>query len=315
MSAIKTTLSTSGVRRRRLLALVIGLCFVGVSAAAWAFWTAGATSAGSGASKGGSVNKPAAPTVSAVGRKVTVTWGATTLSTGGAVDGYTVKRYDANTDALQTTLTDCTGTLTATTCDEKLVPGGEWKYTVTAKFATNWTSPESDKSGAVTVSATKALTLAKSLFGTPDLSGGNFTVSGSLVNFDPNETLEFRLDAASTGNVLSSTPAAADGDGNASISVTLPQPSDGAHTIFVNGGNGSQVSAGIVVDTAVPTASASLSPSANGAGWNNTSPVSVTLSGNGTGSGLKFIKYTTDGSDPTTSGTAQTYSGAFNVSS
>src|SRR3954469_19632626 len=172
MSAIKTTLSTSGVRRRRLLALVIGLCFVGVSAAAWAFWTAGATSAGSGASKGGSVNKPAAPTVSAVGRKVTVNWGASTLSTGGAVDGYTVKRYDTSDNA-QTLLTDCTGTITGLTCDEKQVPGGDWKYTVAAKFASNWTSAESDKSGTVTVSASKALTLAKSLFGTPDLSGGN----------------------------------------------------------------------------------------------------------------------------------------------
>ncbi|MFL5913362.1 MAG: beta strand repeat-containing protein [Gaiellaceae bacterium] len=317
MSAIKSTLSKTSVRNRRILAVLIGLCLAGASVAAWAFWTVSSGS-GSGASHAGTVNQGATPTVSATGRKVTVSWGASTLSNGAAVDGYTVKRYDASTDALQTTLTDCTGTITGTTCDEKLVPGGDWKYTVTPKFH-SWTGAESAKSGTVTVNANIGLSLDKSLFGTPDQSSGNYTVTGTLVNFDPSETLSFKLDDPSTGTALSGTPSAADGDGNASISVSVPTSvSDGAHTIYVIGGNGSnQASSGIVVDTSAPTVTPGVSPTPNGAGWNITSPVSVTLSGDdGTGSGVKFIKYTTDGSDPTVpANNPQTYSGPISISS
>ena len=58
-----------------------------------------------------------------------------------------------------------------------------------------------------------------------------------------------------------------------------------------------------MIDTTAPTATATLTPAANAAGWNNTTPIGVTLSANdGSGSGLNQIKYTTDGSDPTSSG-------------
>src|SRR5436190_23809593 len=100
MSALKATLSTPGTRRRRILAVVIGLCLASVTVAAWAFWTA-TSGSGSGASHGGTVGQGVTPTASATGRKVTVSWDASTLSTGGAVDGYIVKRYDASTDASQ----------------------------------------------------------------------------------------------------------------------------------------------------------------------------------------------------------------------
>lgn len=68
------------------------------------------------------------------------------------------------------------------------------------------------------------------------------------------------------------------------------------------------------VDTTPPTVSALLTPAANGAGWNNTSPVAVALSASdGGGSGVASLKYTIDGSDPTSSGTAAVYTTALSI--
>ncbi len=47
-------------------------------------------------------------------------------------------------------------------------------------------------------------------------------------------------------------------------------------------------------DSTPPTASATRSPAANGAGWNNSSPVTVTLSGSDSGSGVKELRYWID---------------------
>lgn len=70
------------------------------------------------------------------------------------------------------------------------------------------------------------------------------------------------------------------------------------------------------LDNTAPTSAASLNPAANASGWNNTS-VQVTLSAadNAGGSGVDEIRYTTDGSDPRSSGTAATYSAPFTVTS
>src|SRR3954468_13203946 len=128
MATMTKTLVRGGLRNRRWLAIAIAICAAGVTAIAWGFWSPG-TSAGSGSSGADSVNQGATPTVSATGRTVTVSWGSSTLAAGHAVDGYVVKRYNANTDALQTTLSNCTGTVAALTCDENNVSPGQWKYT------------------------------------------------------------------------------------------------------------------------------------------------------------------------------------------
>ncbi len=46
-----------------------------------------------------------------------------------------------------------------------------------------------------------------------------------------------------------------------------------------------------LADTAPPTAASSVSPSPNANGWNNTAPVTVTLSGSDSGSGIKELRY------------------------
>ncbi|MDQ1645512.1 MAG: hypothetical protein QOJ50_1696, partial [Cryptosporangiaceae bacterium] len=272
--------------------------------AAWAYWGAASNAGGNGAAVATTVNRGSTPTAAAgIGPRVTVTWTAATMANGQAVTGYTVKRYEANTGALQTTLSGCSGTIAALTCTETTVPAGEWKYTVTPLVATNWQGAESLVSGVATVGSAN-LTLGKTVFGPPLPN----STTGTLTGFTASESLTYRLDA---GTSISGSPATADASGNATITnITIPAgTSEGSHTVYVVGGSGTQASVGIVVDTVAPTASASLSPTANGAGWNNVSPVQVILTGadGALGSGIAQIKYTTDGTNPTSSGSAQTY--------
>ena len=93
--------------------VVMPLVFILASGAAEAYWSAGSGAGGNGASAATSVNQGATPTVSAAGQAVTVSWAASTLSSGNAVAGYIVKRYTSGTPTLQTILSACTGTVAA----------------------------------------------------------------------------------------------------------------------------------------------------------------------------------------------------------
>jgi hypothetical protein len=117
----------------------------GGAAAGWSL-----TGLGSGTAKAKTLGSGNVPTVSKSGRKVTVSWTASSYTNGGAPAGYLVNRYDASTGVVQTIGANCTGTITGLTCTENNVPFGSWKYTVTATTA-NWRGPESAKSATVTV--------------------------------------------------------------------------------------------------------------------------------------------------------------------
>ncbi len=161
---------------KRVVACALAVTMIIVAATAWAYWSADSVAGGNAAAGATTVNQGATPTGNAVGTTVTVSWTATTLANGQAVGGYLVKRYDAGTNALQTILSACTGTITALSCVESSVPVGSWKYAVTPVIGTNWVGAESAKSTTVVVETTapaNAITLS-------GITGGAFKSANTI---------------------------------------------------------------------------------------------------------------------------------------
>ncbi|MEP6481821.1 MAG: LamG domain-containing protein [Rhodoglobus sp.] len=165
-----------------LVLLVVAAVILGsVGSAAWAYWSAGSTTGSNGASAATTVNAGNTPTASVASAAVTVSWTASTLVSGQPVGGYQIKRYNANTLALQTIKTACTGTIATTSCVESAVPDGTWKYTVTPVLGTNWLGAESAKSATVTVDTvapTNNITLSNATGAV--LSGNSIFYKGSV---------------------------------------------------------------------------------------------------------------------------------------
>jgi hypothetical protein len=134
------------VRPRFVLLLIaaVAVAFPGGAAAAWAL-----VRSGSGAAKAKTLGSGNTPSASNSGRRVTVSWTASSFTSGGAVPGYVVRRYNL-TGAGQGATNGCSGTITALTCIESSVPTGSWQYTVTPA-AGNWRGPESAKSVLVVI--------------------------------------------------------------------------------------------------------------------------------------------------------------------
>src|SRR6185312_15349601 len=191
-----------------------------------------------------------APTVSATGHSVTVSWTGGTLL-GQSVTGYTVKRYNASGVA-QTVGSGCSGTITTLSCTESSVPAGTWTYTV-APLLYGWVGSESSASSAVTIqSPGLSITSATPVTSLPS------TVSASLSGYVPGETVTFKLDSA-TGTPLTSTlsPSSIPASGAATASITLPSgTAQGAHTIYAEGNEGDTTSAAVGVNR--PTVSSAV---------------------------------------------------------
>jgi hypothetical protein len=135
------------VRARFVLLLVaaVAVAFPGGAAAAWVL-----VRSGSGSAKAKTLGSGNTPSASNSGHRVTVSWAASSFTTGGAVPGYVVRRYNAVTGVGQGAANGCSGTITALTCTESSVPTGSWQYTITPA-AGNWRGPESAKSVVVVI--------------------------------------------------------------------------------------------------------------------------------------------------------------------
>jgi hypothetical protein len=136
--------------RRRFLPLLVIVAAAGVlaggAAAAWSL-----SRPGPGAAQAKTLAVGSQPTASVQGHKVTVTWTASSFTTGGAAPGYVIRRYNVATGVGVGAANGCSGTLTVLTCTETGVSSGSWQYTVTPAAGTNWRGPESIKSAVVVV--------------------------------------------------------------------------------------------------------------------------------------------------------------------
>ncbi|MFL5781785.1 MAG: hypothetical protein ACJ760_10775 [Thermoleophilaceae bacterium] len=229
-----------------LRAVLIGTAIAAAAlpAAASAAWLHSGT--GTPTAKAVSMPSGATPTVSVSNRSVAVSWSASTMPGGGAVSGYTIKRYDTNGNA-QTIGSGCSGTIAAVTCTETSVPGGTWRYTVTP-VKNNWIGTESSQSSNATV-ASPSLTFSSST----TVSSLPTTLNGSVAAFVGGQTVTYRLDDPSTGTVLSGTlsPTPVPSGGGSSVTVMIPAgTSNGSHTVYAVGSGGDVASAGITVAVA-----------------------------------------------------------------
>ncbi|HYH61233.1 MAG TPA: hypothetical protein VD766_05155 [Solirubrobacterales bacterium] len=222
--------------RSLIAAIAVVLALPALAPAAW-----NSNGAGGGYAKARSVATGNTPTASVSNRSVTVSWSAA----GGSVPvtGYVVKRYSTG-GALQTIGSNCSGTVTGTSCTENAVPPGSWRYTVTP-IRQSWQGSEGGQSTAVTVNAPALSVNPTNVISLPQV------LTGSISNYVPGQTVTFRLDNQTTGEVLagSITPSPVPTNGNATVSVTLPNTvANGAHTIFAVGSGSDVASASVTVN-------------------------------------------------------------------
>ena len=148
------------------LALAIAAVAAATTAVAYAYWTTTATAGSKGAAAAATVNQGATPSVSvtAIGREVSLSWGASTLSNGAPVSAYLINRYPSGGGAATISpIGTCSGTVAATNCSEDDVPPGTWAYTVTP-IVGSWRGTQSSSSGVTTIGAA-TLTVNGSPFG------------------------------------------------------------------------------------------------------------------------------------------------------
>lgn len=238
--------------RRVPVPLGVALGLLLVPSLALAAWMAGGS--GGASSKAFSMPTGDTPTVSVLGRNVSVSWAASTFANGDPVAGYLVRRYDASSGTPQTVLSDCAGTLAGLSCVERAVPAGTWRYTVTPVHG-SWTGVEGGLSAAVTVAAPSLSVTPGTVTSLPA------ALSGTIGGFATGETVTFRLDDPDTGTPLagSISPDPVPTDGQASVNVTLPSgTAPGVHTVYAVGSLGTVASAGVevAIDAVAPTISA-----------------------------------------------------------
>lgn len=133
----------------RLILMAISLAtLIAIAPAAIAAWSAGGTGSASGMAY---VMPPGNTPIAGVsGSSVTLRWATAVFPDNHAVAGYAVRRFDAANGTQATVSSNCSGTVTTTTCTESNVPPGRWVYTVST-VQNNWTGNQSPGSAVVSV--------------------------------------------------------------------------------------------------------------------------------------------------------------------
>lgn len=278
------------MRRLALLAaLALGLGALAQSAGAWFAGTFALTATTTATA----LLPGSTPTAQVHGRAITVSWAATAFADGSPAPGYALVRYSAAAPTVPIAPSGgCAGLLATTACVETAVPAGTWRYAVVPRAGTAWRGAEGSASAPATVAPA-------ALLPTPSLVGGPLprTVAVAVSGFDPQEQVTFRLDDAAAGVALLASSATADAEGTATAAVTIGAAADGAHVLYGIGGDGTQASAPLRVDTTPPTTTDSTG--SLGSAWSaQPRTVALTASDGATGSGVAATYWTADGSTP-----------------
>lgn len=266
---------TSRCARHLLAAIAVVLLLPGGADAAWNAKADGSGRAYAEADSPGSGNTP---TASVSNRNATISW----TPTGGSVpvNGYIVRRYSA-AGVEQAIGANCSGTVAGTTCTETAVPPGSWRYSVTP-VRQNWRGAESGRSTAVTVNTPTLSLLPATVVLLPQV------LTGTIQNYAPGQTVTFRLDNPTTGQVLTGSivPNPVPATGTATVTVTLPSGvSNGSHTIYAVGSGGSDAaSAQVTVSVATLCVPGTQTVIANADSWVDEK---VPAQNNGTDSNLR----------------------------
>jgi hypothetical protein len=232
---------------RLLPAALVLLTALGAPDASRAAWQSPGT--GAEAAKAITLGSGSTPAAVVSNRSVALSWSAASLPGGGAVTGYTVRRY-TSAGVLQSIGSACSGTIAATSCTEASVPPGSWRYSIQPRQG-NWSGAEGSLSAVATVAGPSLAIASGSPVGTTPA-----TVGATLAGFAPGQTLTYRLDNAATGTLLTATttPTPIPSGGGASATITIPAGTTGGlHTIHAIGSTGDTASASVSVDSTVTT--------------------------------------------------------------
>jgi hypothetical protein len=185
------------------------------------------------------INGPTGVTLVQSGTTIAVSWSAAALSTGGAVQGYYVKRSDGATVCGIPTL------VTALTCTDSTVPAGTHTYSVTAVY-NSWTSTST--SGSYTTLTSPTITAEPP-------SPSNSTSAGFGFAGGNGSSYQCQLDGGGYGACTSP--------------LTYSGLGQGPHTFSVSAASGSSTGPATsytwTVDTTPPTQTLSLASGASGA--------------------------------------------------
>lgn len=198
-----------------------------------------ATGTGTAQATVATINGPSGVTAVQGGSSITVAWNAATLSSGGAVQGYSVKRSDGTTICGSPTL------VTTLSCTDSSVPSGTYTYTVTAIY-NSWDS---------TATSAGFTVLTAPTIGSEPPSVSNSTSASLSFSGGNGNSYQCQL------------------DGGAYVTCTSPTSysalSQGSHMFNVRAANGSSsgpaTSYSWLVDTVAPTQSLALASGVSGA--------------------------------------------------